>query len=95
MPTRPAEEPERWINWKRPSHDYENDERNRPYSWGGWMGVYMKRWQYWPPWTCSYWWKFTWMDACDGERASKLAVVPLLGGFVWFFNRPCGHQEED
>jgi len=89
------EEPfRRAVMWKRPNHDYENYEWCRPYSWGGWMTVYMERWQYWPPWACSSPWKFAWMDACDGERASKLVVVPLVGGFVWFFNQPCGHDDK-
>lgn len=90
------EEPfRREVFWKWPSHNWENYDWCRPRTWGSWMGVYMKRWQYWPPWTCSNTFKFTWMDACDGERASKLLILPLLGGFVWFFNRPCSHHEED
>lgn len=79
------------IAWRRPD---ENDTRPTvPYSWAGWGCLYGRRWQYWPPWGVTHWWKPQAIDACDGGRASKLVTVPLLGAFVWFFNRPCGHDD--
>lgn len=81
------------ITWRRPSDD--DDRPTVPCSWAGWMTIYAHRWQYWPPWTVTDWWKPCTMPACDGERASRLVAVPLLGAFVWFFNRPCGHDDEN
>lgn len=80
------------ITWRRPDR---NDERDTvPICWSGWGSIYATRWQYWPPWGVSEPWKPRVLDACDGERASKLVIVPLIGAFVWFFNRPCGHDED-
>lgn len=79
------------ITWRRPD---DADTRDTvPYSWYAWGTVYARRWQYWPPWGVTDPWKARAINACDGERASKLIVIPLLGAFVWFFNRPCGHND--
>jgi hypothetical protein len=76
-----------YVTWRRPNPD--DDRPTVPYSWFGWGHLYGRRWQYWPPWGVTYWWRPQAIDACDGERASKLVTVPLLGAIVWFFNSPC------
>jgi hypothetical protein len=81
------------VTWRRPDPD--DDRPTVPYSWAGWGHLHARRWQYWPPWGVTARWRPRVMDACDGERASKLVVAPLLGAFVWFFNRACGHSEND
>lgn len=79
------------IAWRRPS---ETDNRpTAPFSWSGWGCLYARRWQYWPPWAVTHWWRPQAIDACDGQRASKLITVPLLGALVWFTGWPCGHDD--
>lgn len=80
------------VTWRRPDPD--DDRRTVPYTWAGWGHLNGRRWQYWPPWGVTDCWRPRVMDACDGERASKLVVAPMLGAFVWFFNRGCGHGDE-
>jgi|GEM_PF-3629873 len=87
------EPPSRMVVWRRPNQNL--DDTRAPYSWAGWGRVYARRWQYWPPWGVTRWRLPRAVDACDGQRASKLLIAPPLGAFVWFFNRPCGHDDED
>lgn len=87
-----TEEVKRCVVWRFPSEDL--DALDRPLSWSGWMNVYMKRWQYWPPWGVVKPWKPRVADACDETgRASKILIIPPLGAFAFFFkNRKCGHH---
>lgn len=47
--------PDRAIAWRRPSRDLEEQRPTVPYSWYGWLTVHAHRWQYTPPWGCTYW----------------------------------------
>jgi hypothetical protein len=85
----------RHITWRRPNKDLAETRETVPYSWAGWMNVHMRRWQYWPVWNVTQPWRFRVVDGCSGEHPSKLITLPFLGAFVWFFNRPCDHNEED
>ena len=79
------------IAWRRPSET--DNHPTAPCSWSGWGCLYARRWQYWPPWAVTRWWRPQVIDACDGQRASKLIILPPLGALVWFTGRPCGHDD--
>ena len=57
--------------------------------------IYRKRWQWWPPWETTEWWK-TRLDHGSDEygNPSIYFIVPPLGTFVIFYGRKVDRSEE-
>jgi hypothetical protein len=85
---------ERSFIWRRPSGWSVDAHPRAPVSWGSWGQIYLRWWQYSPPWACTNWWWFRWGKYCDSRRGSLLVQLPLLGHVVRFRNRACDHLEE-
>jgi hypothetical protein len=63
--------------------------------WNGAMSIYRKRWQYWPPWETTDWWRPNGMFGSDEYgNPSLLLIIPPFGAFVVFYRARIDRSEE-